>query len=533
MTRTILYGTAAVAAVALAVLLYGSLSGPAPSLDGAVSTGSAPRIRPDCSGVTLPPNIAPLNFVVEEPGERYAVRIRSHGGEPISIHSDDPSIIIPAGAWRRLLEANRGQELVVEVAIQTSKGAWHRFLPLTARIAAEPIDRYLVYRLIRPIYNKYKRIGIYQRDLEGYGESAILKNAAFGHGCVNCHTFCPKDPSRMVLHVRSPFGAAMVLVRDGRVAKVDTRTGLSRSPAAYSSWHPSGRLLAFSMNELSQMFHTVGENRDVFDARSDLGLYLVDSNTVTTTDAISLPDRNETWPAWSADGRHLYFSAAPRMPKERFREVRYDLMRIGYDADTDSWGNLETLVAAEDTGRTSVEPRPSPDGRWLLFAMCDYGSFPIYQPSCDLYLRDLATGEDRPLACNSPRCDSYHSWSSNSRWIVFTSKRRDGVFAQPYFSYIDADGRAHKPFVLPQRDPTFYDSCLKTYNAPELSPAPVAVPRREFGRVIRTPEPDEDFKAMLDPRIPPRVSPTAEPPWKPTEPYEQGGQRRGTEHPGG
>jgi len=90
MTRTILYGTAAGAAVALAVLLYGSLSGPAPSLDGAVSTGSAPRIRPDCSGVTLPPNIAPLNFVVEEPGERYAVRIRSHGGEPISIHSDDP-----------------------------------------------------------------------------------------------------------------------------------------------------------------------------------------------------------------------------------------------------------------------------------------------------------------------------------------------------------------------------------------------------------------------------------------------------------
>ena len=532
MTRHILYAAAVIAVVAGAVMLYGTLSRPTVSLYDALSTGCLPRTRPDYGGVTLPPNIAPLNFVVEESGTQYVVRLRSAQGEPIDVYSNDPSILIPTGPWRRLLEANRGGELAIDVGVRTPEGSWRRFLPLCARIADEPIDRYLVYRLIRPIYNNYTRIDICQRDLQGYAETYVLRNGALGRGCVNCHTFCPNQPSRMILHIRSPFGAAMILARDGRVFKVDTRTGLSRSPAGYTSWHPSGRLVAFSMNTLSQMFHTVGENRDVFDAHSDLALYCVDSNTVTTTAAISLPDRNETWPAWSADGRSLYFSAAPKMPKEKFREIRYDLMRIAYDADANSWGKLETLLAAGDTGRSALQPRPSPDGRWLVFSMCDYGSFPIYQPSCDLYLMDLATGGHRRLACNSPRCDSYHSWSSNSRWIVFSSKRRDGLFARPHFSYIDAGGRAHKPFVLPQKDPAFYDSCIRTYNAPELSPTPVPVTRREFGRVIRTPGPDESLKAMLDPRVPPRVRPTTEPPWTPAEPYEGAGRHRPA-HPGG
>lgn len=532
MTKPTLRIAAVAATVLAAVIVYQVLSRPPVLLEDAVSIGRLPHIRPDCGGVTLPPNMAPLNFVVEEPGERYCVRIRSQRGEVIGVQSKSPSIVIPAGAWRRLLEANRGGELAIDVGIQTPKGIWQRFLPLTARIAAEPIDRYLIYRLIRPIYNEYRRIDICQRDLEGYDETFVLRNEALGRGCVNCHTFCPGDPSRMILQIRSPFGASMILARDGRVAKIDTRTGLSGSPAAYASWHPSGRLLAFSMNKLSQMFHAVGENRDVFDAHSDLGLYQVDSNTVTTTDAISLPDRNETWPAWAADGRCLYFSAAPKLPKEKFREVRYDLMRIAYDAHADSWGKPETIVAAKDTGRSALEARPSPDGRWLLFSMCDYGNFPIYQPSCDLYLMDLTTGTHHRLACNSPRCDSYHSWSSNSRWIVFTSKRRDGVFARPHFSYIDAGGRAHKPFVLPQKDPAFYDSFIRTYNAPELSPAPVPVSRRQLGRVIRTPGPDQDVKATLDPRIPPRVSPTAEAPWKAAEPY-QGAGRPGAQRPGG
>lgn len=508
---------AVVAGAAAVVALYVALPQRSVSLDEAVPMGRAPRIRPDYGGVTLPANIAPLNFLVQEPGDEFAATFRSARGEPFQVISEDAAIVIPRGSWRRLLEANRGEDLVIQIGVKAHDGRWTVFSPLACRIAHEPIDPYLVYRLMKPIHNKYANLGIYQRHLEGYGESVVVKNTQFDRGCVNCHTFCVNDASRMLLQIRSTYGACMLVAHDGQVVRVNTKTALSKSAAAYSSWHPSGRLIAFSLNTLSQFFHTVGENRDVFDADSDLGVYLLDSNTVTTCDAICQPDRNETWPAWSADGRHLYFSAAPKMPKARYRDIRYDLMRIGYDPDSGKWTTLETLVAAKASGRSALEPRPSPDGRWLLFCMSDYGNFPIYQPSCDLYLMDLATGTYRPLECNSARCDSYHSWSSNSRWIVFSSKRRDGIFARPFFSHIDADGKSHKPFVLPQRDPRLYESLVKTYNAPELTAGPVPVSRRDWGRLVCDPGPDESLKAALDPAVTPRrpvETPDAEPPWK-------------------
>jgi hypothetical protein len=117
--------------------------------------------------------------------------------------------------------------------------------------------------------------------------------------------------------------------------------------------------------------------------------------------------------------------------------------------------------------------------------MCDYGCFPIYQPSSDLYLMDLATREYRRLDINSEYSESWHSWSSNNRWIAFSSKRQGGLFTRTYLSYVDEEGRAHKPFVLPQRDPTYYQSLLKTYSVPELATDRVKVSRASLARAAR------------------------------------------------
>ena len=120
---------------------------------------------------------------------------------------------------------------------------------------------------------------------------------------------------------------------------------------------------------------------------------------------------------------------------------------------TGQWGHAETVLSAEQTGLSILLPRVSPDGRFLLFCMCRYGCFPVYQPSSDLYMMDLATGRYSRLAINSEYSESWHSWSSNSRWIAFSSKRQGGLFTRTYLSYVDDDGTAYKPFVLPQRDP--------------------------------------------------------------------------------
>jgi len=120
--------------------------------------------------------------------------------------------------------------------------------------------------------------------------------------------------------------------------------------------------------------------------------------------------------------------------------------------------------------------------------MCRYGCFPPYQPTNDLYLMSLAQGTYRKLQINSEFSESYHSWSSNSRWIAFSSRRQGGFFARCYLSYVDETGRAHKPFVLPQRDPAFYDTLLKSICVPELVTGPVRVRESALARAARSPE---------------------------------------------
>ena len=494
----------------LAVLgLFASLAWQSAAVDfaAAVAVSRPPNIRPDYRDTVIPPNIAPLNFLVDEPGTEYRVRVRSAQGEVIEVVSGTPKIVIPLSRWHQLLSANRGGKLYFDVYVHRADGQWTRFEPIHNTIADADIDGYLFYRLIKPLYTIYMNMAIYQRELRTFEESVVVTNRSFKGGCVNCHTFAPNHPDQMILHSRgsgdTSYWSGMVVVRQGKVSKVDTRAlahaaGSDREPIrellpGHTSWHPNGRLAAFAAMTVKQFYHAVGDTRDVYDGESDLALYDADSNTVTTTPNISRPDRLETFPTWSPDGRYLYFSSRDPLPLQHYRHIRCDLMRIRYEADSGRWGEVEPVLLAKDTGLSITQPRVSPDGRWLLCCMSNYSSFPAFQASSDLYLLDLETRHDQPsvgarrLAANSPRSESWHCWSSNSRWIAFTSKRRDGVFGQVYFSYVDEAGLAHKPVLLPQKDPAFYDRFIKTYNVPELARTPAPVKGRALARVVRSP----------------------------------------------
>ena len=439
------------------------------------------RIFPDYSGVTIPPNIAPLNFRIEEPGKRYKVRVCCNDNFFISAYSFSSSIQLPIPGWRDTLQANRGKPLYLDISVQSEAGEWRRFVTITNTIAPEPIDGYLFYRLLKPLYNRYTQLGIYQRNLQNFDQTPVLENTAFDRGCLNCHTFLNHQTASFALHIRGKNNfRPMLLVQSNQVATVNYTMG-------YLSWHPSGRLLAFSDNKLSLFYHTIGETRDVFDANSNLGIYWLDSNSVTSPTPIAQPDQNENWPNWPPDGRYLYYCSAPKLPPEEHRQIRYDLRRISFDLERNQWGAPETLVSAQQSNLSANQPRVSPDGKWLLFCLCNYGNFPIYQPSSDLYLMDLKTLKYERVDCNSDQAESWHCWSSNSRWIVFSSKRLDGLFARPHFSYLDDQGRFHKPFLLPQKDPAFYDSYLNTFNVPELVREPVAVTPAALGRAITDP----------------------------------------------
>lgn len=449
--------------------------------------GRQARIRPGYADTAIPPNIAPLNFLVDEPGTHYRVDIRGAGGRPITVLTRSGEIVIPPGPWADLLRGNRGQDLQVQIHVRQPSAGWQRYAPITITVAPDEIDGFLVYRSIAPMYCHFaEAMVMHERSLATYDESVIMHNQSLGNGCVNCHAFHNNSPERMTLGLRPTGGSPGTLIAsDGAVTKLGAKFG-------YTSWHPSGRLVAYSLNKVEQFVHFAGqEMRGVVDRDSDIVYYEIGATKVKTSPAISHPDRLETFPAWSPDGRYLYFSSGPVLwpeeqhdgagrtipwitPPLRYDEALYDLMRIAYNVDTDTWGELETVVSSEETGQSALLPRISPDGRYLLFTMCKYGCFPIALSSSDLYLMELETGKYRPLDINSKWAESWHSWSSNSRWFAFSSKRRDGFFSRIYLSYVDENGKAHKPVLVPEEDPAFYESFLRTRNTPELITASAA-----------------------------------------------------------
>ncbi len=451
------------------------------------------NIHPDYNGTVIPPNIAPLNFVVQEAGSQYYVKIHSRHGKPIEIFRQSPKIIIPQGAWHKLLNINRGEQLYFDVLVKSQEEPWNRFAPIANQIASEPIDPYLVYRKIRPVYSTGET-SIHQRNLQNYDDTPVLSSKSVRGVCINCHTFCNNHTDKMFLGSRSKRqGSFTVFVQDDRMFKLQTKFG-------YTSWHPSGKLAVYSVNKVRQFFHFArNQVRDVVDLDSALLYYAVDSKSVKTCSKLSAKDRLETFPTWSPDGQHLYFCSAPmlwtdrnKLPPDRYSEVQYDLQRISYDLDRNQWGQLETLLSARDTGLSILQPKISPDGRWLIFCMCDYSCWASYRPGSDLYIMDLKdaleTGsyDYRRLECNSDQSETWTSWSSNCRWIAFSSKKGNGLFTRTYLSYIDHEGRAHKPILLPQKDPEFFDSFTWTHGVPELVTEPVKVKGEKLARFVRS-----------------------------------------------
>jgi hypothetical protein len=434
-----------------------------------------PQITPDYAGIVIPPNLAPLNFTIREPGRKYQVRIHSAAGEAIEVTSKTGEIVIPPSRWRDLLTHNAGRELYIDVCVKTDAGTWSGYQTIVNTIAAEKIDPYLVYRYMTPSSYAGKPLRICQRNLESFDEETVLDAKSFGDGCVHCHSFIGNRPDPILIGMRHiSLPSATLYGHDGRVDKIGTKLG-------YTAWHPSGRIVAYSINDVRQFFHNARtEIHDVVDLDSAILYYDLAAAKIKTAPALADKKRLETYPTWTPDGKVLYFCSAPLLwtgtptpPPPHYRQVKYDLMRISYDVETDRWGTLETVLSAAETGRSILLPRISPDGRFLLFCMADYGCFPIFAPTSDLYLMDLRTGSYRPVPINSEYAEAWHSWSSNSRWIAFSSKRQGGVFTRPFLCHLDADGQASKPFVLPQQSPSFYDSCYCVYNMPELVTGPV------------------------------------------------------------
>ncbi|MBQ2790896.1 MAG: PD40 domain-containing protein [Thermoguttaceae bacterium] len=519
-------GVVAVGVLALAVFFVGG-GAPEPPTEFAV-VDRAPTIYPDYRDVTIPPNVAPLNFDVQENAERFVTCVFEEDGErPVATFSGK-EIRFSQRKWRRLLARNVGKALRFELFAlncvdkestedkgnegerEDGKG-WIRFAEWTVRVSPDTIDPWVSYRLVFPGYEYYSDLALWTRSLETFEERPIIRARLVAERtCVNCHTFQAGQTDSFLFHLRFKNPGTVVVDR-GAVKKVDLNAEGLDAGCAYAAWRPNSPHVAFSSNQTAQIFHSLNKNRiNVVDSFSDLLLYDVEKNELTPV----LPSDDDylpTYPTWSPDGKTLYYCCAkapdfktPRQPVEARKdevpfvqdEFQYDIMKVDFDEKTKTFGAPELVFNAVALDKSAAFPRVSPDGKTLMFALARRGCFPIWFRDADLWTLDLTTGKARALdEVNSPtEPDSWHSWSSNGRWFVFSSRRDDGSHTRLYFAHIGENGEISKPFMLPQRDPAKTLNATKSFNVPEFTVEPVQISER---KLLRDAKKEEPKKATL------------------------------------
>lgn len=197
-------------------------------------------------------------------------------------------------------------------------------------------------------------------------------------------------------------------------------------------------------------------------------------------------------PAWSPDGNHILFARNKAIPPEESglyksallsegiadttvakrllhsfteggRQFKFDLYRVPFN--NGRGGVAEPVPGASENGKSNYFGKYSPDGKWLVF--CRAESFMLLQPDSKLYIMPAEGGEPRLMNCNTENMNSWHSWSPNSRWLVFSSKLR-GPYTKLYLTHIDENGNDSPPVYIENLVPE-----KRAVNIPEFVNIPI------------------------------------------------------------
>jgi len=374
-------------------------------------------------------------------------------------------------------------------------------------ISPDPVGAPIFYRDVplpfRHVLKNIDSIRWHLGEVSSYRPPVLLTGMKV---CGNCHSFTP-DGKTLAMdvdygsdkgsYVIAPVRPQTILGKDTLISWSDyRREDKELTFGLLSQISPDGRYVISTVKDrsvfaplddlfYSQRFFPVAGILVVYDRRIKEFFPLQGAD-----------DRRyvQSNPVWSPDGKTVVFArsesytlAGLKDPSsavverdevteffEGGRKFRYDICRV--DFNEGRGGGPVPLAGASGNGMSNYFPRFSPDGRWIVF--CESDSFMLLRPDSMLYILPSAGGTPRKMRCNFPgRMNSWHSWSPNSRWLVFASKA-NGPFTQLWLTHIDAQGN-DSPAVLLEH----FTAADRAANIPEfvnLRPEQFQEIRQEF-----------------------------------------------------
>ncbi|MBQ2193644.1 MAG: PD40 domain-containing protein, partial [Prevotella sp.] len=304
-----------------------------------------PKIYPDYIGVTIPADIAPLNFAMADE-QTTCIDVIVKGAEGGELHSNGEETDFDIDEWHALTEQNRGSKLSVTVCAE-QQGQWKQYQAFDIFVSTDSLDDWgVTYRRISPGYEVGGNIGLYQRNIHTYDEYPILLESAVPGRCFNCHTPNRTDPRQLTMQIRGEGGGTMVQI-DGEQRWLNTKTDSTKAAGSYAYWHPSGNYCAYATNTVHQSFFVgKGQRIEAYHEFSNIVVLDVRSNELILSPQLMTTSHLEIFPAFSADGKSLYYSTSDscRVPAE-YEKVKCSLCRISFDAEKGQFGEVvDTLL---------------------------------------------------------------------------------------------------------------------------------------------------------------------------------------------
>jgi len=463
-------------------------------------------------GSVFPPEIAPPTFRWTDPSPAevwlVAVRFRD-GGPPILGRTHRPQWTPDTERWNAIKRRSR-EALARAIVVGASTSA-----PAEAVSAAEihiatsadNVGAPIFYRDVNlPFIDAVKDPSRIAWRLGSVASAerppVVLSNLPV---CGNCHSF---SADGRVLGMDVDYAndkGSYALTPVGRDIVLDNRTIITWSDyqrddgrstfGLLSQVSPDGRYAISTVKDRSVFIPMpdLAYSQLFFPIRGILAFYDRRTRTFASVPGADDPTFCQSNPTWTADGRGVVFARAPAhhlkhtrdtdkvlLTAEECREFvtggevfQYDLYRVPFNGGTG--GRAEPLPGAAEDGVSEYFPKFSPDGRWVVF--CKAFSFMLLQPDSALHIMPADGGRPRRMRCNLSNMNSWHSWSPNSRWLVFSSKHFS-PYTQLFLAHVDADGRSSPPVLLEH-----FTAADRAANIPEFvhpGSGPIATIREAF-----------------------------------------------------